>query len=113
MMKTNILIVPAFTASGDLESSARNLSEEYNCIVVLANSCSALPVRQKDQKIGFVSLPAKKETSRTSIVKYYKVGTCQKDCSNVCNGQLITIEFTDFEENNKISCYKMQIKNIN
>lgn len=113
MMKTNILIVPAFTASGDLESSARSLSEEYNCIVVLANSCSALSAPQREQKIGFVSLPAKRGSQRTFDVKYYKAGVCQKDCSKICKGQLITIEFTDFNKSNKISCYKIQLKKIN
>lgn len=113
MMKTNILIVPAFTPSGDLESSARCLSEEYNCIVVLANSCSALPVPQRDKKIGFVTLPAKRGSDRTTDVKYYKAGACQKECANICKGQLITIEFTDFQGKNSLCCYKTQIKKIN
>ena len=107
------LIVSAFTPSGDLESSARCLSEEYNCIVVLANSCSALPVPQRDKKIGFVTLPAKRGSDRTTDVKYYKAGACQKECANLCKGQLITIEFTDFQGKNSLCCYKTQIKKIN
>ena len=55
---TDILIVPAYTKS----ISAEELSQEYNCVVVVANACSALEETKKiisNRIIGFVTLPVK------------------------------------------------------
>lgn len=68
-MDTNILIIPAYTASRDLYSSAESLSKDYHIIVVLANACSAL--EQDKEEIGFVTIPAKNKTARSNKTIIY------------------------------------------
>ena len=113
MIQTKLLIVPAYTASGDLESSARNLSEEYNCVVVLANSCSALSRKQQGGRIGFVTLPAKILGKRTAEVEYYEMSACQKECSKRCKGKLITIEFAGQQYDSQNCGYNIRCEEIN
>lgn len=93
---TNILIVPAYTTSMDLQSSADGLSQEYNCIVIVANACSAMLGKNNESKegrIGFISLPAKCKTDRTKIIQMYKKDECIKECNNRCMGKRICIDF--------------------
>lgn len=50
---TDILIVPAYTKSMDLQASAEELSKEYNCIVVVVNACSAIEDGTEKSKSDF------------------------------------------------------------
>lgn len=96
-METDILIVPAYTKSMDLQTSAENMSEEYHCIVVVANACSALRGKVDGEKIGFVSLPAKNGAQRTSKVIEYNRNICESNCETLCLGKKILIKFLETE----------------
>lgn len=61
---TDLLIVPACTNSMDLKSSAEEMAGEYNCVVLVTNTCSARSFTGADKRIGFISLPAKQKTER-------------------------------------------------
>ena len=93
---TNLLFVPAYTESMDLQSAAGELSRDYKCIVIVANACSAIKKSNKHDKkerIGFISLPAKNNSDRTEgIITYYQDG-CRKGCCDYCGGKLISIIF--------------------
>lgn len=103
---TNLLIVPAYTSSNDLLSSAKNLAEEFNCIVVVANSCSAIGNKQKNC-IGFLSLPAKKDTTRTSLVREYGNKDCAGECIRGCCGKLFSILFEKVEQYDGVISFKV------
>lgn len=91
---TDILLVPAYSKSMDLRSSAETLSEEYNCIVAVVNTCSALNGERKEGKrIGFITLPAKNKSDRTKITKMYSQNECIKECDNKCVGKKVVIDF--------------------
>lgn len=93
---TDILIVPAYTKSMDLQASAEELSQEYNCVVVVANACSALEKTKKEifnRRIGFITLPAKRDTDRSRIVLMYTQNDCTKECECKCVGKKVVINF--------------------
>lgn len=96
MVGTDILIIPAYTRSMDLQASAEELSQEYNCVVVVANACSALNKTNGEvlnRKIGFITLPAKKDAARSQIIVNYEQNNCLKDCEYKCSGKKISIDF--------------------
>lgn len=96
---TDILLVPAYSKSMDLMSSADNLSQEYLCIVVVANACSALSGDSKEGKrIGFLTMPAKNNSDRTNILKTYTQNECIKECNHKCVGKKITVDFYHTKE---------------
>lgn len=90
---TNLLIVPAYTKSMDLEASAENLSKEYNCVVVVVNACSALQKEKNNTRIGFITLPAKMKSDRASVTIRYFRDECSKECEENCKVKKITIDF--------------------
>lgn len=93
---TDILIVPAYTKSMDLQASAEEMSKEYNCIVVVANACSAfgdILKKNEERRIGFITLPAKQNTDRTNIVKKYVQNECIKECNCRCIGKKFVVDF--------------------
>ena len=95
-MKTDLLIVPSYSNSMDLQGAAEDLSKEYNCVVAMVNACSAVEKSKTDKenmRVGFITLPAKKDTDRTEVtVRYYK-NECVEKCSTQCVGKKITIDF--------------------
>lgn len=100
MLRVNLLLVPAFSSSADLESTAESLASLYNIIVVLCNACSAVGGLKEEQQaalpskaIGFIALPARKGKKRTSVLEYYyKKDTCSS-CVDVCMGHKAIIKF--------------------
>ena len=92
-MGTDLLIVPAYTKSMDLQGSAQELSKEYNCVVIVANSCSALESRTKAGRVGFITLPAKMKSDRTEVTLEYKRNECMSRCAGGCMGKSITLDF--------------------
>jgi predicted amidohydrolase len=104
---TDILIIPSYTKSMDLQSSAEELSTEYNCVVVVANACSAFGEKNEkgiNNRIGFISLPAKCGTDRTRITKKYCKNECVDECECKCIGKIIAVDFYHTEKyNNTIS----------
>ena len=90
---TNLLIVPAYTESMDLEASAENLSKEYNCVVAVANACSALRENPIKTRIGFITLPAKRKTDRDGLIIEYFRDECIEECEKKCKVKRITIDF--------------------
>lgn len=93
---TNMLIIPAYTKSMDLQASAEELSQEYNCVVVVANACSALDKvegQASNRRIGFITLPAKRNTDRSRIIVRYIQNDCIKECKDGCVGKKIIIDF--------------------
>lgn len=49
-MGTNLLLVPSYSDSMDLQSGAGELSKDYHCIVVMANACTALRNKSGNRK---------------------------------------------------------------
>lgn len=92
-MRTNILIVPAFTESMDLQSAGMELSMDYDCIVIVANACSAIDKGSEESRIGFITCPGKKNTDRMPLVRMYYQNECKKDCQKECTGKVFTIDF--------------------
>lgn len=92
-MRTNILIVPAFTGSMDLQSAGMELSMDYDCIVIVANACSAIDKESEKSRIGFITCPGKKNTDRTPLVRMYYQNECKKDCHKECAGKVFAIDF--------------------
>lgn len=93
---TDILIVPAYTKSMDLQASAEEMSQEYNCVVVVANACSALDSSKEgvfNGRIGFITIPAKQETDRSKIIIRYTQNKCIEECDCKCIGKKILIDF--------------------
>lgn len=112
---TSILIVPAYTPSLDLQSSARELAEDYHCVVVLANACSALAEKMEknfDKRIGFIAIPAKTESDRTAIIKMYYMNECRKECNKKCIGKKITIDFFNVGNYNGTESYLIKESNF-
>lgn len=107
-IRTNILLVPAYSKSMDLKSSAETLAEEYNCIVVVANACSALSGASKEGKrIGFITVPAKNKSDRTKITKMYEQNECISECDKKCVGKKILIDFYHTENYTEGVSFKM------
>lgn len=93
---TDILIIPAYTKSMDLQASAEELSQEYNCVVVVANACSALDGIKREvsnKRIGFITLPAKCDTDRSRIILRYMQNNCTEECECKCTGKKVIIDF--------------------
>lgn len=93
---TDILIVPAYTKSMDLQASAEEMSQEYNCVVVVANACSALDETKRssaNRRIGFITLPAKCNTDRSKIILRYTQNNCAEECECKCSGKKVLIDF--------------------
>lgn len=87
---TDILLVPAYTKSMDLQASAEELSQEYNCIVLVANACSALGTSEKgdfNRRIGFITIPAKQNTDRSKRIIRYTQEECVEECKCKCMGK--------------------------
>lgn len=99
---TDLLIVPAYSKSMDLKSSAEDLSKEYNCVVVVANACAALESNanayEENRRIGFITVPAKCATDRSKIIKMYTQGGCYNTCEKECKVKKIVIDFEDIQE---------------
>lgn len=109
-IKTDILIIPAYTKSMDLQSSAEELTQDYNCVVVVSNACSALDgksVKTDNKRIGFVTVPAKVNTDRFRIIKMYEQNECKKECTQRCIGRKISIDFSQVEQSESIISYKI------
>lgn len=108
---TNILLVPAYTSSMDLQGGAEELSQEYNCIVVVANACSALEENKENQlerRLGFITMPAKKGTDRTKIVIRYNQNKCTENCQKGCSGKKFRINFYETKKYNEGISYKVE-----
>lgn len=97
-IQTNMLLIPAYSKSMDLLASAEELSKEYNCIVVVANACSALEekkLEREEDRVGFITLPAKKGTDRSAIILRYYRNECREECASKCVGKKIIIDFSN------------------
>lgn len=95
-MGTNLLLVPSYSDSMDLQSGAGELSKDYHCIVVMANACTALRNKsgnRKKERVGFLSLPAKNQTDRAEVIEMYYKDGCRVNCKNGCMGKIISIDF--------------------
>ena len=109
-MDTNILIIPAYTASRDLYSSAESLSKDYHIIVVLANACSAL--EQDKEEIGFVTIPAKNKTARSNKTIIYTRKKCEDMCCGECMGKKIEIDFGTTKSDSEGLSYEINTKDF-
>lgn len=99
LIRTNILLVPAFSKSLSLISEAENIADMYNCITVFANSCSARCKHWDDNMdIGFIVLPAKKGTSNKCLVHKYSAKNCINTCENECLCKVFSIVFDEISE---------------
>lgn len=108
-MRTNILIVPAFTGSMDLQSAGMELSMDYDCIVIVANACAAIDKGSgRTSRIGFITCPGKKKTDRTSLVRMYYQSECKKDCLKECAGKIIAINFLPLEMEDGILSFAIE-----
>ena len=108
-IKTNILIIPAYTASMDLYSSAESLSKDYLCVVVMVNACSAI---DNKKEIGFITLPAKKDTSRSNNRVDYIQDECKEVCTEQCTGKKCEINFYETKQYDMGLSYKITMENF-
>ncbi len=108
---TDILIVPACTNSMDLKSSAEEMAGEYNCAVLVANTCSARSSNGTDKRIGFISLPAKQKTDRTTLTIEYSQNECADHCKQACSSKLLVLKFKQTEQ--KDGKLSFSIKEVN
>lgn len=102
LIKTNILFVPAFSDSFQLENDAVSMASKYNCLTIFANSCAAYSahwINDENYDIGFVMIPAKKDTRSDCYMEKYAAEKCLKFCDNCCNCKLFTLSF------NKVRTY--------
>ena len=105
---TDILIVPAYTSSSDLLSAAQNMSTDYNCIVVVANACSAVEGDgDLDKELGFVTLPMKAQDKRSSKVIPYFRRDCKRICNEQCVGKRIEIDFCSIRRDEEGISYQV------
>lgn len=115
MTSTDIFLVPSYTESMDLFSSAQNLASEYNIVSILCNSCSALWKKDKmlkeEDNIGFYTIPCKKNGDRDAIVQYYKIDENCKDCTDFCKGKILKIDFSQTIEDEVTITYKHNMHN--
>lgn len=103
-LKTDVLIVPAFSGSMRLSTDASNLAEKYNCLTVLANSCSAYCEHWKEEKeknIGFVAIPAKEKRANVGYLNIYCANECEALCEEKCTGKMFTLSFNNISSYNK------------
>ena len=112
-MKTNLLLIPAYSNSMDLQSGAGELSRDYQCIVVVANACSALKEEEAEsngQRLGFISIPAKKQihNDRTELIKMYYKNDCADACQHRCIGKQININFEQEKEYDIGTSFKIE-----
>lgn len=111
-MHTNILIIPAYTPSHDMEQSARSMASLHNMIVVLNNACAALskltseqPGNGLQERIGFVALPGKNKKDRISYVEYYQKGDKCANCEKVCVGHHLEIDLKHTAKRKNVLTY--------
>lgn len=106
---TDVLIVPAYTSSSDLLSAAQNMSTDYNCVVVIANACSAIGSASLDKEIGFITLPMKCKGNRrgSRVIPYFRKD-CAESCSAMCIGKKIEIDFNDTKEDEEGISYQVR-----
>lgn len=103
-LHADIVILPSYTKSMDLQSNPEVLAARFQCITIMSNSCSAINGNENDNTIGFSCFPAKKRTRRISKVAYYSQ-QC-KNCNNMCNYQILTIKPSVITEEEDItSCF--------
>jgi len=93
-LNINILLVPAYSPSSDFHSEARELAEQIGCVVVMVNSCGAM--KKQGAEIGFICMPAKLGTERSSVIKIFDNQCCWGGCGNGCNDKTATIYFNQF-----------------
>lgn len=109
-MGTDILFIPACTDSRDMLASAEELSKEYNCIVVLANTCSAFGqelLEHGDKMLSFITLPAKNGSTRAVVLRpYYSCGCCE-NCARGCTGMKVCVDFLHVEHYDSGLSYKI------
>lgn len=110
-IKTDLLLVPAFSDSIKPKTDAKTLAEKYNCFTIFANACAAYKEHwnEEEQKnIGFLSIPAKEKNSNDCYVRVYCADACERTCEQRCIGKLFTLSFAD------ISSYETKFSiNIN
>lgn len=97
-LKTDLLLVPAFSSSLKMKIDAQNLAEKYNCFTIFVNSCAAYREHWKDgeqKSIGFLTVPAKEKSSNDYCVREYCADVCIRQCEEKCIGKLFTLSFTD------------------
>lgn len=109
IMRTNLLFIPAYSPSKDLEGAAQHLSNLYNMVVIVCNACAAMKPKHTDvmegsaylsekKPVGFISLPGIKDGTRTPVtVHYYKKNKCSL-CKNICKGHRLIINLKKFTE---------------
>lgn len=105
-LHTNILILPAYSKSSDVLSEISELSQQGGCIVLFANTCSAMNNEQRDQ-IGYLSLPAKSsQNSRSNTIISYSNKECFSECDKYCKGKVFRIYINQLEEENSKVSFK-------
>jgi len=76
------------------------MAENFNCITVFANSCSACFKKWKEHStynIGFITMPAKKETETACCTKNYGAEECYETCREKCSVKVFTLSFDEID----------------
>jgi Predicted amidohydrolase len=110
----DIIMFPAFSGSLDMEEFSCGFSATHNCINIFANTCAAfgkkdervsIDVKKSNKKIGYVTLPAKKDRKSNSIIKHYNFSSSCVECCNICHPRILSINMEKIVfENDTYSC---------
>lgn len=110
-MGTDILFIPAYTNSEDMLTSAEELSKEYNCIVIVANTCSAFErktLEDGSKRISFITIPAKSERARAVVLRQYYSCGHYENCVRGCTGVKICMNFLHTQQYDSGLSYKIE-----
>lgn len=113
-LDADIIMFPAFSGSLDMEQFSCSFSAQNNCINIFANACAAfgkkdervsIEVKKNNKKIGYTTLPAKKERKSNSTIKYYNFTTNCEECCNICHPRILSINMNNIVyEDDTYSC---------
>lgn len=108
MFEIQLVIISAYSSSNDLATQAKQITENYNCITILCNACSAYNnfevSNDLGKEIGFIFTPGIKETKRISKQTTIKITEDCLKCSTYCHSYLIRISDSLSVENSTITC---------
>lgn len=103
ILNVDIIIVVSYSPSLNMKSASEELAKANWCITIMCNSCSAINEEQNyNKRIGYITLPAKKDTYSDYYTEFYTNERCNK-CKD-CEGHSINIIYNEVRlYNDKLS----------
>ena len=117
----HMIILPSFSPSLDMKSASDELASRYWCSTIMVNSCSALCSDDKkasklffeEEKIGYISLPAKTKNERVYHNIFYRFSEKCQDCDTLCSGgKMIDFSFDSVNHENGVKTLPVTIEDF-